>query len=154
MYECDPVANGDPCSTIAAETGPGTMVLSRTSPGATLAGLTTVEATIKESKSFGQLDARLWDVFGGRQRLIDFGVYRTKPKQRGTIEFQLPGNTYRFSPGHTIKLELVARNEPTFLADHGFSVRVSNVTAHLPTHQKPSRHRGIRSIPARFVPLP
>ena len=150
----DPVANGDPCSTIAAETGPGTVVLSRTSPGVTLAGLTTVEATIKESKSFGQLDARLWDVFGGRQRLIDFGVYRVNPKQRGTIVFQLPGNTYRFSPGHTIKLELVARNEPTFLADHGFSVRVSNVTAHLPTRQKPSRHRGIRPIPARFVPLP
>src|SRR5205807_7526925 len=81
----DPVANGDPCSTIAAETGPGTVVLSRTSPGVTLAGLTTVQATIKESKSFGQLDARLWHVFDGRQRLIDFVVHRIKPKLRGTF---------------------------------------------------------------------
>jgi hypothetical protein len=49
---------------------------------------------------------------------------------------------------------LVARNEPTFLADHGFAVRVSDVTAHLPTRGGPSRRRGVESIPSRFAPLP
>ena len=144
----NPVTNGDPCSNVSSEPPTaGTAVLSRNSKGFTLAGLGTISATIKAKGSFGQIDARLFDVAGGTQRLIDSAAYRVKPGQKGKIRFQLFGNTYKFAKGHALKLELLGRNEPSFLADKGFKVAISKIRADLPTREKPSRKLGIGKKP-------
>jgi predicted acyl esterase len=142
-----PVGNGDPCSQTGVVNGPGTAVLTRTSKGFTLAGLSRISAKIVNSNAFGQVDARLFDVSGGQERLIDTGVYRLTPGQKGTIAFQLFGNAYKFGAGHVVRLELLGRNSPSFLADSGFTVQVSNVNAVLPTRDLPSVAKGISGPP-------
>jgi predicted acyl esterase len=139
----NPVTNSDPCSTTGDVKGPGTAVLRRASTGFTLAGMSTIAATIENSNAFGQIDVRLFDVTGGQERLIDTGVYRLRPGQEGRVVFQLFGNAYHFASGHGIKLELLGRNEPSFLADKGFDVKISDVRALLPTREGPSRSHGI-----------
>jgi fermentation-respiration switch protein FrsA (DUF1100 family) len=130
----DPVANGDPCSRTDATTGPHTEVVKHTSTGLTLAGLTTVRAHVRNpTGSYGQLDARLFDVSHGKERLIDYGTYRVLPRQEGRVVFQLAGNVYRFLRGHVVKLELLGRNEPWFLRDSGFRLRVRDLRVELPT---------------------
>jgi pimeloyl-ACP methyl ester carboxylesterase len=145
----NPVSNNDPCSTTGDVKGPGTVVLRRTSPGFTLAGPSTVTARIENSGAFGQIDARLFDVVGGKERLIDTGVYRLTPGQNGRVAFQLFGNAYRFPAGDRVKLELLGRNEPSFLADKDFHVKVSGVHLDVPTRDRPSRQRGIGPPPER-----
>jgi predicted acyl esterase len=110
----------------------------------TLLGLPTVRARVRTSGRNGQLAARLWDVSRGRQLLVSRGVYRLMPAQRGTITFQLFGNGYRVSRGHTLKLEVLGR-DPGFLrpSNGKFSVRVSRLTVELPTRERPNRRRGI-----------
>lgn len=139
----DPVTNGDPCSSVKNGTATDSLVLARTSPGFTLAGATTITATIKNNKHFGQIDGRLWDVTKGQRRLIDYGVYRLVPKQKGKITFQLFGNEYSFAKGHKLQLELVGHNVPLFLGDKSFKVKISSVSADVPTRDKPNAKRGI-----------
>lgn len=144
----NPVTNSDPCSTTdAGSAASGTAVLSRKSKGFTLAGLGTISAKIKAKGSYGQIDARLFDVTGGQERLIDSGTYRLKPNQKGKVRFQLFGNAYKFAKGHKVKLELLGRNDPSFLPDAGFTVAISKVRADLPTREKRSRKRGISKKP-------
>lgn len=135
----DPVKDSDPCSTFAAASAPGTAVLTRRSRGFVLAGPATIAATVKSRGGFGQIDVRIWDVSGAQQRLIDHGTYRLLPGQKGKIVLQTFGNVYRFARGHVVKVELLGRDSPSFLADGGFSVRVSNLTVDLPTIERPGR---------------
>jgi fermentation-respiration switch protein FrsA (DUF1100 family) len=130
----DPVANGDPCSRADATPAPRTEVVKHTSPGFTLAGLTTVKAHVSNpTSSYGQLDARLFDLANGKERLIDYGTYRVLPRQDGRVVFQLAGNVYRFLRGHVVKLELLGRNEPWFLRDSTFRLRVRDLSVEVPT---------------------
>jgi len=132
----NPVANSDPCSRTAARKPEGSVVLERHVPF-TLAGATRVSLDLGEVRSYGQIDARLLDVSGGQERLIDYGTYRLTPGQDGFATFRLAGNVYRFAPGHTARLELVARNEPWFLKDDRFKVELPFVRMDIPTRERP-----------------
>jgi predicted acyl esterase len=86
------------------------------------------------SSRYAQLVARLWDVTDGRQRLIDRGVMRLA--RSGSVAFRLNGNAWRFRRGHTIKLELVGRDGPTYRPPDGrFSVGVHGLWVDLPTRE-------------------
>jgi fermentation-respiration switch protein FrsA (DUF1100 family) len=126
---------GNPCATFPAAVAPGTAVATKTvGKATTYLGLGRISATVKATGSSGQLNARLWDVSGGQQMLIDRSVYRLTPGQTGKIAFDLHGNGYRFAAGHTIKLELVGDDYPTHLRSTGtFSVAVSQLSLRLPT---------------------
>jgi pimeloyl-ACP methyl ester carboxylesterase len=140
----DPVKNSDRCLQVDPGSSKGTTVLTRTSPGFTMLGVPTITATVATTGAFGQLDAVLWEVTGGKQRMVDFGVYRLTSNQKGQITFQLQGNGYRFSKGSTIKLELRGRTPDLFRPSNGaFSIKLSNVAAELPTRDKPSTSKGI-----------
>jgi predicted acyl esterase len=128
----NPVSNGDPCSTTVARKPNGSVVLERNVPF-TLAGATKVSLQLEEVSSYGQIDARLLDVSGGQERLVDYGTYRLTPGQDGFTTFRLAGNVYRFAPGHTARLELVARNEPWFLKDDTFRAELRSVRIDIPT---------------------
>jgi len=145
----DPVTNGDPCSMVSTKPGSDSILLSSVSKGFTLAGATTITAKLKENKKFGQIDARLWDVSKGQRRLIDEGVYRVNKGQKGKITFQLLGNEYTFAKGHTVQLELVGHNSPSYLSDKSFKAKLSSISADVPTRDKPSRKRGIGKPPKR-----
>jgi predicted acyl esterase len=133
----DPIAGtSDACKTVPAETADGTAVYSKsTGDGFTMMGLPTVTATIKTTGVFGELASRLWDVSpDGNQRLITRGIYRLLDNQTGRITFQLHGNGYHFDAGHTVKLELLGLDAPTFRKSNGtFVIDVSKVTISLPT---------------------
>jgi predicted acyl esterase len=114
-------------------------------------GSPTIAARVRVNRAHGQLAARLWDVNPRtrRQRLISRGIYRL---DRGTrrILFQLNANGYRFAPGHTIRLELLGRDAPTFRpSDTAFSARVELTALQIPTRERASRARGL----TRFAPL-
>jgi pimeloyl-ACP methyl ester carboxylesterase len=146
----DPLKSPDRCAQITPGSDKGTTVLSRVSPGFTMLGLPTVTATVSTKGDFGQLDAILWEVSptGDKQRLVDFGVYRLTPNQKGRIVFQLQGNGYEFTKGSTIKLELRGRTPNLYRPSNGtFSVKLSNVVVALPTRDKPSAKRGIAKPP-------
>jgi hypothetical protein len=140
----DPVAHPDRCERIPVDSATGRVVMTRKSRGFSLVGLTTVRARVKTTGRFGQLVARLWDVVGGKQRIVDFGVYRLTPNEKGDIVFQLYGNGYPFRKGHRVKLELVGGSDPLFRASNGqFTVKVSHVRASIPTRERPSKSRHI-----------
>jgi predicted acyl esterase len=140
----NPVAHPDRCAAVATDSATGVAVLQRKSTGFTQLGLPAVQATVKTTGSFGQIDARLWDVTGATQRLVDWGVYRLTPNQKGKIVFQLFGNAYRFAKGHHVKLELVGSSPPALRASNGsFKVTISKIGAAIPTRERPSRKLGI-----------
>jgi predicted acyl esterase len=140
----DPVSHPDRCARLRPGSERGAVVLRRRSRGFTELGMPLVRAKVRASGSAGQIDARLWDVSHGRQRLVDLGVYRVERRQRGKVEFQLFGNGYRFAKGHTVQLELVGRSPPLFRASNGeFRLRLSNVRASIPTREAPRRARAV-----------
>jgi hypothetical protein len=148
----DPVKNADRCLKVQGGSTKGTTVLSRTSPGFTMLGLPRVIARVNTKGKYGQLDALLWEVTGPkarrRQRLVDFGVYRLTPNQKGTVIFQLQGNGYKFAKGSTIKLELRGRTPNLYRpSNKSFRVSLSNIALEIPTRDKPSRKKGILSPP-------
>lgn len=117
----------------------------------TMVGSPTISARVRVARSYGQLAGRLWDVNPRTrtQRLVSRGIYRL---DRGTrrIVFQLNANGYRFGAGHTIRLELLGRDAPTFRpTDNAFSARVELTELQIPTRERASRARGI----TRFEPL-
>jgi fermentation-respiration switch protein FrsA (DUF1100 family) len=134
----DPVANGDPCSTRKATRPEGSVVLTRTGGGFTLAGATKVTLDItKGPPSFGQIDARLFDVVDGQKRLVDYGTYRLRPHQKGRVVFRLAGNVYRFLFKHTARLELTTRFSPWFLPESkGFKVKLLFAGMTVPVREK------------------
>jgi hypothetical protein len=140
----DPVSQTDRCKRVPVDSSTNGVVMTGKSRGFSLVGLPTVRARVKTTGRFGQLVARLWDVVGGKQRIVDFGVYRLTPNQKGDIVFQLQGNGYEFRKGHRVKLELVGSSDPLFRASNGeFRVRLSHVRASIPTRERPSRARHI-----------
>jgi predicted acyl esterase len=141
----DQITTADACRTVAQERAAGTAVYQRSVSSAyTMLGLPTVRARIRTKGAGGELVARLWDVAGGRQRLISRGVDRLADDERGTITFQLFGNGWLFKPGHVAKLELVG-SDPNYLrpSNEKFSVKVSKLTIELPTRDRPKASRGI-----------
>ena len=144
----NPVTNGDPCSRRKATRPKGAVVLRRDGPF-TLAGSTRVTLDITEgSETDGQIDARLFDVFGGRKRLIDYGTYRLRPHQKGRIVFQLAGNLYRFEAGHTARLELAPRFDGWFLPEsHGLKVKLLFAGMDVPVREKANPVLGINPPP-------
>jgi dienelactone hydrolase len=135
--EFDPIAGtSDSCKTIAETNEPNDATYRhRFDAGMVAMGPPTVRATIHTTGKYGQIDARLWDVFGGEQRLVDRGVYSLKPNQSGRIRFQLHGNGWRFKRGHEAVLQLLGRDAPYYQAgkpQDPVSVTVSKVTIDLP----------------------
>lgn len=139
----DPVfGTTEACKTVPYEAEPNVATYARkVSKGFTLLGLPTVSARIASTGSYGQIDARLWDVSPeGTQLLVSRGVYALENGQEGKIEFQLHGNGYRFAAGHTVELELLGRDAPYYQPGNlPFSVRASQLTVSLPTLQRQPR---------------
>jgi cephalosporin-C deacetylase-like acetyl esterase len=134
----DPVlgTGANACSTYPAKVDQGTAVATAAAGpnGTTYLGVGRIRARVAAQGRFGQLGARLWDISGPDQTLVDRSVLRLTPNQQGDIAFDLHGNGYRFAPGHTIKLELVANDAPTHRASNEpFTIRVSSLKAALPT---------------------
>jgi fermentation-respiration switch protein FrsA (DUF1100 family) len=133
--EFDPIAGTtDSCKTIAKTSEPNTAAYDhKFSAPMTMMGLPTVRANIQTTGKFGQIDARLWDVSGGQQRLISRGVYSLKNNQSGPIAFQLHGNGWRFAKGDVAELQLLGKDAPYYQASNGaFSVKVSDLRMSLP----------------------
>ncbi len=131
----DPVfGTTEACKTIpvTAEANTGS-VSRRVKQGFTMLGLPTVSAKILTTGQYGQIDARLWDISPeGTQLLVSRGTYALENGQRGTIEFQLHGNGYRFAKGHTVQLQVLGRDAPYYQPGSvPFTVRTENLTVAL-----------------------
>jgi len=137
----DQRSGGDACKTVKRERARGTAIAEkRVRRGFTMLGLPTVSATIRTRGRSGFVAARLWDVFGGKQRLVSRGVYRLRDGQKGRVAFQLFGNAYSFARGHRAKLELVGRDPDYLRTSNGkFSVRVTKLAVSLPTRRRKPR---------------
>jgi predicted acyl esterase len=134
----DKVLGNDPCPTTAANKGKGTARYSRkVKKGFTMVGLPLVKATIAVKGKYGELAARLYDVYKGQERLITRGQYRLLNSQKGKIAFELNGNAYKLAKGHTVQLELLGQ-DPNYLrkSNGTFTVSVSKATVSLPTREK------------------
>lgn len=137
----DKVLGGDPCETVRADRGRGTARYSaRVRRGFTMIGLPTVKATVATRGRHGQIAARLYDIYRGRATLVTRGQYRVTNNQKGRITFQLHGGGWRFRRGHTVQLELLGQ-DPNYLrkSNGRFSLRVSRLTATLPTRERRPR---------------
>jgi pimeloyl-ACP methyl ester carboxylesterase len=127
----------DPCKPIKAPIAAGTAVATTPSPGFTLLGRTVVRGRVAPHGRSPELVARLWDLDPrhGTQRLVDRAVLRVA--RAGAFAFELNGNGWRFAKGHTVKLELLGRDGPTFrVASTRFSLEVSRLRIELPTHER------------------
>ncbi len=131
----DPIGGtSDSCKTIARTKEPDTVTYQhRFSSPMTMMGLPTVRTNIATTGKFGQIDARLWDISGGRQRLISRGTYSLKNNQSGRIAFQLHGNGWRFAKGDVAELQLLGKDAPYYEAgNRPFTVKVSKLRVSLP----------------------
>jgi predicted acyl esterase len=131
----DPIAGtSDSCKTIAQTNEPNTVTYQhKFSSPMNMIGLPTVHANIDTTGNFGQIDARLWDISGGQQRLISRGVYSLKNNQSGQIAFQLHGNGWRFASGDVAELQLLGKDAPYYQASNQpFTVKVSKLRVSLP----------------------
>ena len=110
----DPIAGtSDSCKTIAQTNEPNTATYQhKFSSPLNMIGLPTVHANIDTTGNFGQIDARLWDISGGQQRLISRGVYSLKNNQSGRIAFQLHGNGWRFAEGRRRRAAAAREGRP------------------------------------------
>jgi pimeloyl-ACP methyl ester carboxylesterase len=137
----DKVLGNDPCPATAAGKGKRTAVYSKkVRKGFTMIGLPLVKATVSTKGRHGEIAARLYDVFKGKETLITRGHYRLLDRQKGKIAFQLNGNGWRFAKGHTVRLELLGQ-DPNYLrkSNGRFTVKVSALSASLPTREKRPR---------------
>jgi pimeloyl-ACP methyl ester carboxylesterase len=134
----DEIVGGNPCPTTPANKGKGTARYSvKVKKGFTMVGLPLVKATIKTKGSYGELDARLYDVYRGTERLVTRSAYRLTNNQAGKIAFQLDGNAYKFGRGHTVQLELLGKDPNYLRTSNGkFSVTVSRLSLSLPTRER------------------
>jgi predicted acyl esterase len=101
----------------------------------TLLGQPVITGTVRTKGTYGQLDARVWDLDpkAATQRLITRGSYRLAPGQKGRFTFALDGNGWRFAAGHRIVVELLGRDAPTYGASpEPFTARLSKLKVRLP----------------------
>jgi hypothetical protein len=89
-------------------------VFSVVSHGATLIGRPVITGRAAVKGRYGQIDARVWDFHGGKQRLITRGAYRLKDNEKGRFTFTLDGNGWKFVRGHRVVVELLGRDSPTY----------------------------------------
>jgi pimeloyl-ACP methyl ester carboxylesterase len=109
--------------------------LSATSKGQTLIGQTVITGKVVTKGSYGQLDARVWDLNPktGKEQLIDRGAYRLTDNQKGSFRFTLDGNGWKFPKGHKIVVELLGRDAPTYGPSPAtFSATLTKVKVALP----------------------
>jgi X-Pro dipeptidyl-peptidase-like protein len=134
----DKVLGNDPCGTTAADKGHGTARYSaKVKKGFTMIGLPTIKATIATRGANGQLDARLYDVFKGKETLVTRGQYHLTKNQKGALTWQLNGGGWKFAKGHTVELEVLGQDPSYMRKSNGkFSVTVSRLTASLPTRER------------------
>jgi hypothetical protein len=105
------------------------------SRGVTLLGQPVVTGRVRTKGTYGQLDARVWDLAtkAGTQRLITRGVYRLAPGQTGRFSFTLDGNGWKFPKGDRIVVELVGRDAPTYGASpEPFTAKLSKLKVRMP----------------------
>jgi hypothetical protein len=135
----DPVGGmGDGCVQTSSSDAPGTATYRlppATGAGYTLLGAPEIRGNLEvtgASPADTQVDARLWDVDGGNQRLVARGTLR--PTGGVTDTWELHANGWRFVKGHVAKLELLTADPPYARASNAsFSVRVSDLQLRLPT---------------------
>lgn len=130
----NPLSTGA-CKELPVSSGPGEYVLERTVPRRLLVmGLPRVAANVRASGGRAYLAARLWAVRDGKMILVGRGALRLRPRQQGSVSFQLFGTAWQFAPGDRVRLELLGRDAP-FLRpndEEGFRVEVSKVRLSLP----------------------
>lgn len=72
-----------------------------------------------------------------RQRLVARGIYRLTRNQRGRVRFQLNANGYRLVAGHSVKLELLGQDAPSFRPSRtAFSVGVELTALQIPSRER------------------
>jgi dienelactone hydrolase len=142
----------DACSESRVDPEPGTVEYDfPTVPagGYTLMGAPTIEADISVvNGSESQIAGKLFEVYpDGFHRLVARGVYR--PNASGRQVFQLASNAYRFPPGVTPRLQLVAGDaigtSPVSnfrLSNDQRDITISNVDLRLPVMEKPGSAQG------------
>jgi pimeloyl-ACP methyl ester carboxylesterase len=105
------------------------------SRGVTLIGQPVITGKVATKGRYGQIDARVWDLDPKtkRQRLITRGVYRLTDNQKGSFDFTLDGNGWKFARNHRIVVELLGRDAPTYGASPAsFSATLTKVKVKLP----------------------
>jgi predicted acyl esterase len=104
--------------------------------GYTMLGMPEVRLDADPSRTDMYVAARLWDLDPATnvQTLVDRGVYRLEGSEfHSNVNFQLFGNGWTFAPGHRVKLELTANDNPTFGDPSGVgTIAVSRVSISLP----------------------
>lgn len=123
--------------------------------GFTIAGAPTVIADLTIAGANDALLSRLYDVDpdAGTAKLIARGVYR--PTGVGTTSqqvFQLAPQAYRIAPGHVVKLELLAEDQPFMGKATGQNaIGVRNLELRLPTIESPGAADGLVESPAAKI---
>jgi fermentation-respiration switch protein FrsA (DUF1100 family) len=136
-------APGAMCNELKPDTSSKALV-QKASRGVTLLGQPVITGHAAVKGRYGQIDARVWDRKGGKQRLITRGVYRLKDDEKGKFTFTLDGNGWKFARGHRIVVELLGRDAPTYGASPtAFSATLTDVRVRLPVRDKPSRKLGV-----------
>ena len=138
----DPAAGqGDGCVQTPSRDVPNTATYrlpAATGAGYTLLGAPAITAAVEVSGAApedSQVDARLWDVDGGNQRLVARGTLR--PSGEATDTWELHANGWRFPAGHIAKLELLGADPPYARPSNGaFSITVKNLELRLPTRER------------------
>jgi predicted acyl esterase len=102
--------------------------------GLTMMGLPEVTFDAQPSAADMYVAVHLWDVdpTTDQQTLVTRGLYRLGSGVQN-VSFQLFGNAYTFSAGHSLKLELTADDSPSFQASTAQgTISISNVSLSLP----------------------
>ena len=137
----DPVGGGgDGCVVTPSADSPGTATYrlpEATGRGYTLIGAPAIEAKLAVSggaPSETQLNARLWDVEDGNQRLVARGTLR--PSGGAADSWELHPNGWHFAEGHVAKLELLSSDSPYARPSNStFTIGVSDLELRLPTRE-------------------
>jgi predicted acyl esterase len=128
-----------------------------TGGGYTIAGAPTIVADLTVPYVNDAVLGRLYDVDpDGQQRLIARGTYRPTGAAReagpSRQVWQLHPQAWKVEPGHTVKLELLGRDQPYALAQTGqTAVDVANLELRLPTIEAPGAADGAVAAPAPKV---